>query len=69
MMLAGEQSLMVNRLAAAIAAQYVTGFVLQRQVTQMGTYFSLEPTVMTPRLITATNVGQYDLSGRSTIEP
>jgi len=64
MMLADEQSLMVNRLAAAIAAQYVTGFVLQRQVTQMGTYFSLEPTVMTPRLIIATNVRQYDLSGR-----
>jgi hypothetical protein len=56
MALAGEQSLMVNRLAAAIAAQYVTDFVLQRQVTQMGTTFSLEPTVMTPRLITAANL-------------
>ncbi|MCB0009896.1 MAG: hypothetical protein KDE04_25700, partial [Anaerolineales bacterium] len=50
--LAQEQSLMVNRLAAAIAAQYVTAFVLQRQVTQLGTYFNLDPTVMTPRLIT-----------------
>ena len=50
--LAQEQSLMVNRLAAAIMAQYVTAFVLQRQVTQMGTYFNLDPTVMTPRLIT-----------------
>jgi len=56
MMLADEQSLMVNRLAAAIAAQYVTGFVLLRQVTQMGTYFNLEPSVMTPRLITAANL-------------
>lgn len=59
MMLADEQSLMINRLAAAIAAQYVTGFVLQRQVTQMGTYFSLEPTVMTPCLITAANLRRY----------
>ncbi len=57
MMLADEQSLMVNRLAAAIAPQYVTDFVLLRQVTQMGTYFNLEPTVMTPRLITAANLG------------
>jgi PRTRC genetic system ThiF family protein len=69
MMLAGEQSLMVNRLAAAIAAQYVTGFVLHRQVIQMGTYFSLEPTVMTPLFITATNVGQYKQTDRSGIEP
>ena len=59
MMLADEQSLMVNRLAAAIAAQYVTAFVLQRQVTQMGTYFNLEPTVMTPCLITAANLRRY----------
>jgi PRTRC genetic system ThiF family protein len=55
-MLADEQSLMVNRLAAAIAAQYVTEFVLHRQVTQMGTTFNLQPTVMTPRLITAANL-------------
>ena len=59
MMLAQEQSLMVNRLAAAIAAQYVTAFVLQRQVTQMATTFNLEPTVMTPCLITATNLQRY----------
>ena len=56
MMLADVQSLMINRLAAAIAAQYVTAFVLQRQVTQMGTTFNLEPTVMTPCLITAANL-------------
>jgi hypothetical protein len=65
MALAGEQSLMVNRLAAAIAAQYVTDFVLQRQVTQMGTYFSLEPTVMTPQLITAKNLRKDNQIGRS----
>jgi len=34
----------------------VTYFVLQRQVVQMGTYFSLKPTVMTPRLITTANL-------------
>jgi PRTRC genetic system ThiF family protein len=69
MTLAGAQSLMVNRLAAAIAAQYVTGFVLQRQVTQMGTTFSLEPTVMTPRLITAKNLRKFKQTNRSGIEP
>ncbi|HUM67590.1 MAG TPA: hypothetical protein PLK31_01925 [Chloroflexota bacterium] len=56
MALAETQSLMVNRMAAAIAAQYITGFVLHRQVVQMGTYFSLKPTVMTPRLVTAANL-------------
>lgn len=69
MTLAGAQSLMVNRLAAAIAAQYVTGFVLQRQVTQMGTTFNLAPTVMRPRLITAANVRRYGQSDRSGAEP
>jgi PRTRC genetic system ThiF family protein len=69
MTLAGAQSLMVNRLAAAIAAQYVTGFVLQRQVTQMGTTFGLEPTVMTSRLITAKNLRKYNQIGLSGSEP
>jgi PRTRC genetic system ThiF family protein len=69
MALAGEQSLMVNRLAAAIAAQYVTAFVLQRQVTQMATYFSLEPTVMTPQLITAKNLRKDNQIGLSGGEP
>jgi len=32
-----EQSLMINKFAAAIAAQYVTNMVLWRQVSQMGT--------------------------------
>lgn len=58
-MVTEEQSLMVNRLAAAIAAQYVADFVLRRQVTQMGTTFSLAPTVMAPRLITAANLRRY----------
>lgn len=59
MMLADQRDFMVNRLAAAITAQYVTDFVLLQQVTQMGTYFNLEPTVMTPRLITAANLQRY----------
>jgi PRTRC genetic system ThiF family protein len=59
MMPADKQSLMINRLAAAIAAQYVTDFVLHRQVKQMGTYFSVTPTVMTPRLITVANLRRY----------
>jgi PRTRC genetic system ThiF family protein len=52
MTLIGEQSLMVNRMAASIAAQYCFNFILRRQVGQMATYFNLEPTTMTPRLIT-----------------
>jgi PRTRC genetic system ThiF family protein len=47
-----EQSLLVNRLAAAIAAQYCANIVLRRELTQMATYFNLEPTVMSPRFIT-----------------
>jgi PRTRC genetic system ThiF family protein len=69
MVLREEQSLMVNQAAAAIAAQYVTAFVLQRQVTQMGTYFNLAPTVMRPRLITAANVRRSNQVGRFATEP
>jgi PRTRC genetic system ThiF family protein len=58
LMLADAQSLMVNRMAAAIAAQYVTEFVLQRQVSQLGTTFNLSPTVMRPILVTRANLGQ-----------
>jgi len=46
------QGLMVNRMTAAIAAQYVADFVLQRQVTSLGTVFNLTPAVMQSRLIT-----------------
>lgn len=47
-----EQSLLVNRVTAAIAAQYCANIVLRRELTQMATYFNLEPTVMTPHFIT-----------------
>lgn len=60
MALAETQSLMVNRLAATIAAQYVTHMVLHRQIVQMGSLFSLEPTVMTARLITQANINQCE---------
>lgn len=59
MALAETQSLMINRLAATIAAQYATTFVLQRQIVQIGSSFSLEPTVMRARLITEANVNRY----------
>ncbi len=52
MALAETQSLMVNRMVAAIAAHYCFNFILRRQVEQMATYFNLEPTLMSPRLIT-----------------
>jgi len=58
LMLADAQSLMVNRMAAVIAAQYVTEFVLHRQVSQMGTTFNLSPTVMRPILATKANLAR-----------
>ncbi len=51
-----EQSLMVNRFAAAIAAQYVANMALSRQIVQMGTAFNLKPTVMAPRFATRETV-------------
>lgn len=57
--LAETQSLMVNRMAATIAAQYVAIFVLQRQVLQMGSTFNLDPPTIRSRLITATAISQY----------
>ncbi len=51
-----EQSLMVNRMAATIIAQYVYNMSIRRQLTQMSTAFNLEPTVMTPTFITETTV-------------
>jgi hypothetical protein len=53
-----EQSLMVNRMAATIAAQFVAEMVTGRQVTQMAAYFNLSPTVMRPCLITETAVAE-----------
>jgi PRTRC genetic system ThiF family protein len=58
LMLADAQSLMINRMAAVIAAQFVTDFVLHRQVSQLGTTFNLSPTVMRPILVTKANLGQ-----------
>jgi hypothetical protein len=47
MALADTQSLMVNRMAATIAAQYTAVFVLQWQVLHMSSYFSLAPPLLT----------------------
>jgi hypothetical protein len=57
-MLADAQSLMINRMAAVIAAQYVTEFVLHRQVSQLGTTFNLSPSVMRPILVTKANLAR-----------
>lgn len=65
MTLREEQSLMINRLAATIAAQFVTDFVLNRQVAQMGAAFNLDPTVMRPILITKANINQCQKKRRS----
>jgi PRTRC genetic system ThiF family protein len=65
MALTQTQSLMVNRMAAAIAAQYVTTFVLQRQILQLGSYFNLDPPTTKSRLVTEANLNQYKKECRS----
>lgn len=65
MALAETQSLMVNRMAAAIAAHYVATFVLQRQVLQLGSAFNLDPPTTSSRLITRTNLNQCQKKRRS----
>jgi PRTRC genetic system ThiF family protein len=65
MALAETQSLMVNRMAAAIAAQYVATFVLQRQVLYLGSYFNLDPPTTRSQLITRANINQYQKKRRS----
>jgi PRTRC genetic system ThiF family protein len=65
MALAETQSIMVNRMAATIAAQYVATFVLQRQILQMGSYFNLDPPTAKSRLITEANINQYKEKRRS----
>lgn len=50
--LAETQSVMVNRMAATIAAQYTAVFVLQRQIVHLSSYFNLDPPTLTSRLIT-----------------
>ncbi|MCZ7673788.1 MAG: hypothetical protein M5U34_45060 [Chloroflexi bacterium] len=59
MALAETQSLMVNRMAAAIAAQYVATLVLQRQILQLGSYFNLDPPTARSRLVTEASLNQY----------
>jgi hypothetical protein len=54
--LAEEQSLMVNRMAAVVAGQYVTSFVLEKEVRQLGSVFNLDPPTMVSRPVTKTNL-------------
>jgi hypothetical protein len=54
--LAEEQSLMVNRMAAVAAGQYVTSFVLEKEVRQMGSVFNLDPPTIVSRPVTKTNL-------------
>jgi len=65
MTLAETQSLMVNRMAATIAAQYTAVFVLQRQVLHLGTVFALDPPTARSRLITPTTLNPYQQPRRS----
>lgn len=57
--LAETQSLMVNRMAATLAAQYTATFVLQRQILQLGSYFNLAPPTIRSQLVTEANLNQY----------
>ena len=65
MALAETQSLMVNRMAATIAAQVTAVFVLQRQVLHLGTVFTLDPPTARSRLITPTTLNPYQQPRRS----
>jgi len=59
MVLREEQSLMVNQMAAAVAAQYAYQFVLLRQLTSFDTRFNLSPFVAQTKQTTATNLRPY----------
>ncbi|MCC6607955.1 MAG: hypothetical protein IT327_32415 [Anaerolineae bacterium] len=61
MVLAETRSLMVNRMAAAIAAQYTAVFVLQRHVLHMGTMSSLNPPSTRSRPITPSTLNPFQL--------
>lgn len=65
MALAETQSLMVNRMAATIAAQYVAAFVLQRQIQHLSSYFNLDPPTLTSKLVTEKVIDQYKTLRRS----
>lgn len=65
MALAETQSLMVNRMAATIAAQYVAAFVLQRQILHLSSYFSLDSPTLSSRLVTEKVINQYKKRRRS----
>lgn len=59
------QSLMVNRMAATIAAHYTAVFMLQRQVLYLGTAFTLDPPTARSRLITPTTLNPFQQPRRS----
>jgi len=59
MALAETQSLMVNRMAATIAAEYTAVFVLQKQITQLRTAFNLRPLAAHSQFITQTALRPY----------
>lgn len=59
------QGVMVNRMAATIAAQYTAVFVLQRQIVHLSSCFNLDPPTLTSRLITRQVINQYQTQRRS----
>lgn len=63
--IAETQSLMVNRMAATIAAQYVAAFVLQRQILYLNSYFNLDPPTLTSSVVTEKIINHYKSRRRS----
>jgi PRTRC genetic system ThiF family protein len=59
MVLREEQSLMVNQMAAAVAAQYAYQFALSRELTSFDTRFNLMPFVAQTKRITWANLSPY----------
>ena len=54
--LLGDQSLVVNQMVAALAAQYCYQFLLRRELRQMATTFTLEPPFTQSTVLTQSNI-------------
>jgi hypothetical protein len=54
-----EQSLMVNQMAASIAAQYCHQFAVRQELAEFATYFNLQPPAAVSKLITAPHLAGF----------
>lgn len=57
--LRGDQSPVVNQQVAALAAHYAYQFLVRRELTQMATYFTLEPAVSKSYFLTKQRIAAW----------